>query len=311
MRALLPLLLLLAGCAQDALTVERAGTVAAAGQPVVAEATALLADVARTSERAAIEIAVADRSCAWPNIRIATAETATALCAAPGEPGIDFEVLGAESLGPTLRLIGALAAYLEAVGRILAKEPVPAAAILAGVKADLDALGQVAGGGPKLSAQQAKAAGDLAAMVAALANAREEAARLRALEAQLPAVDPLIATLRADLERWTRLALASDLDTIDAALGQMQRRARAGAGDEAYRAILETRASIGRRRAAAAALSPALAAALDALAAARADFARAVEGRFNAGDRRRMAMITAERLREALRRIAATVAAFR
>lgn len=311
------LLLLPACAAQDALTVERGGALVAAGMPATAASRALLNEVAATSREASIELAVADRGCRWPEIRIATAPEAKGLCARASEPGVDFVVIDRARLTPTITLIDGLVAYLSSVDDIVSEAPDDSGTMLANALIDAQGIAGVVSsvaGTPEptiVTTEQREAAAGLVGLIGTLAQERDQAARLRQLEGKSPEVSRTIGLLDTDLNNWAKLALQSDLDTVDAAFLTRSRTLAKDANDRDYRAFLTNWAELKDRRNAAGALPAELSKALNAMKRAHADYDRILQSQnLTAADRQQMARIARARLSQALSIVAAVLRAF-
>ena len=309
--------LAVAGCARDALVVERGQSLVEAGATVTAASRQLLDEVAATSREASIEVAIADRDCRWPDIRIATSPEATGICAAPDQPGVAFAVVDAATLRPTLTLIDAVTVYLASVDEIVSGEPDDGATALSNAYADVQNLVSISAGvagqpAPKLlNDDQLAAATNLAQLIGDLRKEQEQARRLELLERQSPKMSETFERLDADLTRWTQLVLRSDLDTIDGVFQARATQLRKTATDAELRSFLTTWADLRDRSEAARALPVELDKALDALRQAHADYLRIVENRsLSDSDRRAMAQIARTRLSQALSVVAGAVRAF-
>ncbi len=315
---LLVVALLLPACAaRNTLVVERGGDLVAAGMPAMAASRALLHDVAKTSREASIELAVADRSCRWPEIRIATSPEARSLCAKPSEPGVDFMVIETARLTPTINLIDGLVAYLSSVDDIVSEAADDSGIILSNALIDAQAIAGLAGevsGGPApvlVTKEQREAAAGLAGLIGSLAQERDQVARLRQLEGKNPQVSRTVELLEVDLQNWSKLALQSDLDTIDAAFFTRSLTLGKSGSDAGYRAFLVNWAQLKDRRDAAGALPAQLTKSLNALKLAHEDYDRILMNRnLTAEDRRVMARIARERLRQALASVTAVLRTF-
>ncbi|WP_199554040.1 hypothetical protein [Sandaracinobacteroides hominis] len=311
------LVLLLPACtAQNALTVERGGALVAAGAPATAASRALLNEVAATSREASIELAVADRGCRWPEVRIATAPEASGLCAKAAEPGVDFVVIDRARLSPTISLIDGLVAYLSSVDDIVSEAPDDSGTMLSNALIDAQGIAgvvsSVAGvAEPRVTDEQREAAAGLVGLIGTLAQERDQAARLRQLEGKSGDVSRTITLLETDLNNWAKLALQSDLDTVDAAFLTRSRQLSRNAPDTDYRAFLTNWAELKDRRDAAGALPTELSKALNAMQLAHADYDRILQNRnLTAADRKEMARIARARLSQALSSVAAVLRAF-
>lgn len=296
-------LAMLGGCAaREQLAVERGAELVAAAEPALTAAMVYLRKVEDTSRSAVVELAVADRSCNWPAPRIpadprqtrhpeqlgrlcsvGSAERAARQAAAGGAAFVEpvvFRPVGGTELEPTLRLIGGMTAYLEAVDAVVSAEPDGSGALLAAALVDAQAIAAIADtvqGNPErtlLSQDQADAAIGLVGLIGEFQQRRGQARELEALvRADDGRFDKSLDALDSSLDRWATLVEASDLDTIDAVFGLRFRTLRSSADDASYRGFLaDWQALTAEREAAARGMPPALRQALAATRAAHRQY---------------------------------------
>lgn len=279
----------LGGCAaREQLAVDRGTELVAAGEPALTAARVYLRKVEATSRSAAVELAVLDRSCDWPAPRIpadsrqtrhpdqlgrlcsvSSAEKAARQMATGSAPFLEpviFRPVGGTELEPTLRLIGGMTAYLEAVDALVSSEPDGSGALLAAALADAQAIAAIAdtlhGTAERtlLSQDQADAAVGLVGLIGEFQQRRGQARELEALvRADDGRFDRSLDALDSSLDRWAMLVEASDLDTIDAVFALSFRKLRPTADDASYRSFLaDWQALTAEREAAARGMPPTL-----------------------------------------------------
>ncbi len=334
MRKWLPIsMLLLAGCATDTVRIERAGEVVQQGQPLIAASNALLDNIVDVSQQASIEMALADPLCDWPELRIATGTPAASLCDPQSSSFTTITRIDRESVAPMLKLIAALSAYVAAVDSIVADSPTDAGINLADARSQIESIaGGIAAiaGVPDpvaaLTDDQKAALTGIAAMLDRLARERAQAGQLLALEANAPDLRATTAALRRDLVNWSKLALMSDLQTLqDVQTLRWQRdrlsrsnpkptRAERAAwlSDAERRALLGRRVDIASRLTAANRLPATLSAAVGDFEAAHDQYLNILENKdLTPENRARKAEVTRQHLRESLALLAQTIAAFK
>lgn len=323
-------LLLAAGCARDAVSVERGGQLVAIGIPVTAAARSVVRDVQAVNREAGVEIAVADPSCTWPDIRIATAEPppGSSICGR-GPDTVPFALVDEAAVRPTLTLIDALLAYLSAVDDVVSAAPDDSGTMLELALVDVNNLVSLAAdaglgsGRVLLNQDQIAAARGLAGLIGALVQERTQAAQLRLVEQQAPAVADIIDALDRDLALWAGRSAPASLAAIDTAFGvrafQLRKAmasdptsARTVAADDQWRRFLTQWAAVQDRQLASAALPVEMKKMLTALRLAHRDYVRMLDpaARLTAADRAAMARVTRARVRAALSAVAGTLRAF-
>ncbi len=316
---------LLAGCATDQLRIERAGAVVQEGAPLLRASNALIDSIVTTSRDASVEFALADPLCDWPEIRIATGTPAASLCDPASSSHTTFTRIDRAAFTPTLKLISALSAYVAAVDAVASGSTTDERFNLAEAKAAIEGLGGSANPLSKLSADQSKALDGILAMVDTLSREAEQARQLQAIEANHPKLREVTAALRRDLGNWADLALVSELANlqgIQTSRWQRDRMVRinpkAGRADkrellsdDARRALLRQRIDTETRLAAARALPGTLTQAVTDFETAHDSYVNALENKdLTPENRARLAELTRERLRQSLKLLAETIAAF-
>lgn len=324
-------LLVLGGCAINQVRLERAGEVVAQAGPLVTAAGDLVDAIVKVSSEAGIEFALADPRCDWPETKVATGEPAASLCDPASTEHIVVTPVRRGDFAPTVALIDALAAYVAAVDAVLTDSPTDKRLNLAAAKADLEGIvGDISAvtgqSNPfaKLSAEQKAAVTGLIGLLDTLQREAGQVNELKAIEANTPGLRATTKALRADLVGWSQLALVSEignLQTIATRRWVRDRtlrldpgaRGRGGLLTDAERAaLLRKRIELTARLEAAQALPGTLAQAVAALEAAHDTYVNALENRnLTPENRRRVAQVTRERLRQTLALLAQTLAAFR
>lgn len=317
-------LLLAGGCARNSVTVERGGQLVALGMPVTAAARQVVRDVQAVNREAAIEIAVADPSCTWPDIRIATGvpPPGSSICGR-GADTVPFTMVDEAAVRPTLTLIDALVAYLSAVDDVVSAAPDDSGTMLELALVDVNSLMAGVGAGPVLSGDQIAAAKGLAGLIGALVQERNQVARLRLVERQAADVPAIIDALDRDLALWAGRSAPASLAAIDTAFGvrafQLRKAmaaqpadARTVMADDQWRRFLTQWAAVQDRQMASAALPVQMQKTVMALRVAHQDYARIIDpaARLTTGDRAAMARVTRARVREALSAVAGVLRAF-
>ena len=225
-RRLAPLLLLvsLGGCAINALRVEYADNVGAAGQAAAAGARNFLALAEQTRNEANIEIIVADPACAQPgaifrsDLTIASATPRTGDFCRQITPQdmpktvTRFSALDpTEELAPALDLIEVLLGYTDTLADIAADQPVDAGKridqTLATANALEDAFSALLGRQGDLTPgpddPRIVAVKDFLSLVLTLQQEADQVARLRAVLAKNPnGAKPMISALKRSLSAW-------------------------------------------------------------------------------------------------------------
>lgn len=182
--------LALASCATNTIRLDRAATMSAAGREA-GEATMDFADRAIAANRdALIEIVAFDPACAIPEPLIASGPVKPGeppLCAPGGERPFPFARRTRADIAATAAIVGGIAAYLDAVDAVLAREDPDLAGSFAEAEGDLEAVRQLVGadGAPLLSAEQSGAIGAVLSLISEIAGEAARVDGLRALEARL------------------------------------------------------------------------------------------------------------------------------
>lgn len=281
-RRLSPLLLaLVAGCATNALRVQGASDFVTASKTTVARANSYLNEVAMRQRSAAAALVASDPSC-FPGttIRIRSPNSGRQpLCMLPGEPqnarnSFDFTLqpLGPAQLKPRLQLLAAIADYAAALGKVVDADKPDVSAELTEFVGRLDDLTKVAGfvsgqdipsATPALKSDQARSIIALLQFAAELRQEQDQVDTLRWLaETRGDDIDHALASLDRQMSE------IEEIDHDDATIEQtmlVQNYTRSAARLDyerrvaAVRAILEARASVADRAAAAEAVRSAVA----------------------------------------------------
>ncbi len=194
--------LALTGCGLNAVRVQTASEVGAASTAISGAAKQQLENMSRLREQAFISLVASDASCEYnPRLQVFIPEfpnqPPAPLCAIDAKetkPGyrnqtIDFSAVPAEALAPTLELIGAVAAYGEALTKI-AEQPEfdisddIAEAIGLATRAQALAAGLGATGVPdigSITTEQQKTATDLINFLGMLAQEKRQVKDIRAI----------------------------------------------------------------------------------------------------------------------------------
>ena len=329
-RLIAVLLLIPGGCASNRLRLDRADSVAAAGHVAVIAATGFVARVRAAREDANATIVASEPSCAWADtivVAVASAGPQRPFCVpagSPRRPG-DFDypltLLPAAALRPTLATIEALAAYLDAVNRILDDHPADLGEAIGTAYVQAHAAGRdlAALTGteivPALSTAQTKAIADSIKLIDELVREQRKVDALRRIViGQRVAADAIVDQLIEQVERWGRVGLGGSAQVIDnftALEGYRLGEADTKVIDfEARRRVIDRIQSARRGVADAARVTAALVATLREVKAAHAEFidGLAAHPHWSAAERRRAAALNRQRLLVALHGLA-TVAA--
>jgi hypothetical protein len=319
---LLTVSLALAGCATNAIRLDRASAMGQAGAVAGVGTRAVLADVEEANRAKLIAVAALDPACALPT-PVITAPTRrdARICAPAGAapvPG-DFTLARFDSraFGPAIATLEALATYLGAVDAILTAKRVDVGAELdeaiATLQAAADDITTIAGAAPPpaiTDAQRGAVRGALS-LISALANEAATVRELRRLET--PARD---AEFQATLDQL-RVVNTGLADVLDQELQQQQlvlglprqeaREARDPREDRREEmALIERRERIG-------ALKTALGKLVDALGTARTEYLallRDPNAKLTDEERAKRARVAQERVLAALGAVAKLVRAF-
>lgn len=307
--------LLLAGaCAGNAVRVEHAGEVAAAGSAATAK-TGVFLDTLRAARREAnVALVASDPSCRWgPQIVIrGGGGSGTALCVdrpipARGDFVYSLAAIRDADLRPTLTLLAALSAYVDAVDAIVGGHGEEAhdnlAEALRGALAAQADVAAALGSRPLLSVEQADSAGKLIDMIGELHAEAGKVRRLRVVVAgQKVRVETLAGALKAQVKRWTDLSLRGDLQSTALAYARAH-AAWEASGPHEFAERRDRIAALDAQQTrvdSADALARCTGQALDELAAADRTLIDALAGRYSAADRRQLARVTRARLLRAL-----------
>jgi hypothetical protein len=334
--AVIPLLLLLQGCATNALRTEYAGAVAERSAAAAQGARRFLAQVDASRLAANIELAAADPACARvspllrqpPDIgadapRVGFLCVNTKLRSPP--PGVAISLLPlAEELEPTLRLTEALGAYGEAIASLIEDDPVdPAQPLLDALSLALaaqDALNAVIASSPTpIPVADDPRVSAIAGLVNFFGELNREARQVTALRRHI-AEDPdrfkqVMAPLRRQLTSWERARSADVgiLKVVEDASVQAVLLAEPPKSAEMRRAALERYYSKEAARRDEARIAPALFRLFDAVEEADADLRRVLAENPDVNDkeRRRIAALNRERIIAGLKHVASLANAIR
>lgn len=223
---LAPLLLMagLGGCAINALRVEYAGNVGAAGQVAAAGARQFLSLAEQTRSEANIEIIVADPACAQsgaifkPDLTVASAMPRTGDFCRQMTPQDDAKNVArfvtidpTEDLAPALDLIEVLIGYTDTLADIADEQPVDASKRIdqtletasAIEEAFLALLGRQGGKTPTPDDPRIVAVKDFLGLVLTLKTEKDQVEQLRAVLAKNPnGAKPMIKELQRSLLAW-------------------------------------------------------------------------------------------------------------
>lgn len=336
----LVVILTVTGCGLNAARLERANTLAQAGDVAIGQAKTFINQVKTARDDSNIALVASDESCAWgdsvvlrgdkrPNKRRGPVPLCLARGMAAderlGDVTISLAPVSETALRPTLSTIAALAAYLDTVNAILDTPPPHLADDIAdayakalGAQKDLSAITasdlKVI---PALKADQAKAITGLIKLIETLAAEQRKVDRLRAtVRAQNSDVLAIIASLRANIVAWGQSSLAGDLQMTDAAYLSLGRKLAAEPpvyqGFAVRQALLKQIVAARRTAIAAPTFTAATTAALDDMTVAQTQLfdGLGANPHWSAEERRRAARLNRERLLAALHSIANVVTAF-
>jgi hypothetical protein len=333
-----PLLLLtgLSGCAINALRVEYAGNVGAAGQAAADGARTFLALAGQTRDEANIEIIVADPACAQPgaifrpDLTVVSATPRTGDFCKQITPQDDsnrvtrFSTLDpTEDLASALDLIEVLIGYTDTLADIAAEEPIDATRridqTLETASALEDAfnalLSRQGGVTPAPNDPRVIAVKDFLSLVLALQKEADQVVQLRAVLAKNPnGAKPMIGALKRSLSAWegsrkndvllrsgvTKILTKRVLDAVPPSKPAERREALRTEYSARAKARAEDR------------FHPSVIRMLSELESADADFRRVIvkDPALTQAERRKLAEITRQRVIAALQTFTALVKAF-
>lgn len=327
------LLLVLPGCALNALRTDYAGTVGSQGQLVAAASTQFLNRVDEERTAINVEMIAADPACAHspalfrrsPDLSLAGA---TWLCAVPNTSlaartsPLSLRPLAPE-LEPTLELVASLSAYSEALSKIVEAE-VPDASLplidaLTLAREAEGTLRSLAGGTPVVPAADDGRLTALTGFITFLGQLQGEAGKVRELRAVMRAypqgAEPVILALRVHLQLFNN-EMRADAGLRSAISGALLNRAvtaRPQLTMDARRKAAETYYSLAQSARAQARIYPALSEAFGKLETADADLRRVLVNHPNLSrkERHHIAELNRQRVIEALNHITAVITAFR
>jgi len=319
----------------NALRVDYARSVGTQGKASAEASKAFLSRVDLARRDANIELIAADPACGETDAakvrnvpRVEAREERGWLCVPPRwrpDPHTDFSLqpLGPE-LEPTLDLVAALTSYSEALAEIVEDEaPDPmrplldALATAGAVQSTIQAVSNRQGGPvPAVDDARVKAVGEFVGLLTELSHEAGQVKRIREVLRKHPrGAEPLIASLRADLEEWEQ-SRADDEVTRLAIVGAIRRRAiisRPPVPSAQRREAVTSYYNLQDAYSAAAKIHPALDVVLGELAAADANLRRVIvtNPRLTDKERARIAELNRQRIVRALERITALITAFR
>lgn len=311
--------LALAGCATNAIRLDRASAMGHAGANAAAGTRAVLAEVDEANRDKLVAVAALDPACALPTpIIAAPSRQGVRVCIPPGsQPTLgDFQLTRFDSraFGPAIATLEALTAYLGAVDAILTKKRVDVGAELDDVIVTLQSaagdLATIVGAEPPVAIAdpQREAVTGALSLVSALANEAQTVRELRRFET--PARDEQFRTTLARLRvvnDGLAEVLSQELQQQELVLGLTRRDARdARANRREEMGLIERREGV-------TALKPALATVLDALQASRLEYLallRDGDAPLTKEERAKRAQLAQERVLAALSAVARLVKAF-
>jgi hypothetical protein len=333
-----PLLLVVAlgGCAINALRVEYAGNVGAAGQAAAVGARDFLALAEQTRNEANIEIIVADPTCGQPGAIFRSKLEVTSkrprrgdFCRAitpqddPKTAARFSTVDPSEDLEPAFDLIDVLVDYTDILADIAAQEPVDAARqidqTLETASALEDAfsalLGRQGGVTPAPDDPRVVAVKGFLGLVLALKKEADQVTQLRAVLADNPnGAKPMIGALRRSLSAWEGSRKNDSLLRLGVtnALAKRVLDAVPPSKPAERREALRTEYSARAKARAEDRFHPAVLRMLSELESADADFRRVIvkDPALTKAERRKLAELTRQRVVSALQTFTALVKAF-
>lgn len=315
--AALPLVLL-AGCATNAIRIDRAHTLSEAGRAASEGTRAYLDIVAAANREKLIAVAALDPNCTLPDVILRKPNSRSpGLCvdpsASPPEAGVALTRFNTRAFAPTIVVLNGLTAYLDALDEILTRkrpdvgdELARALADAQGAASDVSALAGV----PEaelLSAAQRDALTGLVSLIAALANEAATVDDLRRLETpeRSQAFDATMAALRRVQEQLP-IILENEIESQEKMVAFTRARDDPRANRAAEIALIERRESIP-------ALTESFRMTLDELAAARAayiDLLSNANAKLTPEERAKRVRLQRERLLAALSSLANVRRAF-
>lgn len=318
---------LLAGCATDAIRIDRASAVGSAGRAATAGTRGLLADVGAANREKLVAVAALDPACGLPRPVLAgPGRRGVGVCVPAGEESSRGDVrlarFDSRAFAPALATLEGLSAYLGALDDILTEERPDVGAEVDDAISKLQSVAGDAGAvlgvtvPTPLSDEQRKAVSGALSLLSTLANEAETVRDLRRLEtpardvefqetlARLRAVDAgLVAILREELQQQSRVLELTRL------------RARDPLGGDRPRLLSDRREEMAliERRERVDALEGALGGALDALASSRDDYLALLRdggAPLSRAEREKRARLARQRALAALNAVAGLVTAF-
>ena len=187
----------LAGCATNAIRLDRAETMVEAGRTAGTATTSLLEQTRAANREVLLDLVAIDPECSLrrPVIASPTDKRVKQFCrrgAIPGEDGaFEIERIVLSDFKPTLAVVAGLAGYLDQVEAVLSRDPIDIGADLAAAESDLRVLlgaaQAVAGDGtplPTLNDAQKTALGGALELLSTLADEQSRVDDLRTIESR-------------------------------------------------------------------------------------------------------------------------------
>lgn len=192
------LIFALSGCATNAIRIDRAETMTAAGREATNATRTLMRNVQSENRESLIDLVASDPNCSLPKPIIAqgTTDPNITLCRPGDTPkGSDFEVvrLTRRDFGPSLAVIDGLVSYFDAVDAVVTRDPIDiagtvseAVATLEGISSDIATI--VGKDGAKLAAlteAQSAAVGGTLELLGEIISEANQVSDLRKIELKM------------------------------------------------------------------------------------------------------------------------------
>ncbi|MEH3104106.1 MAG: hypothetical protein PGN12_09400 [Sphingomonas phyllosphaerae] len=323
----------LAGCAGNAIVLDRGQDVSVAGAAAARDVRAYLDRVQQQNLATNVALVASDPGCEWGDkIRIAvrdrfvTGEMVRSMCLARGAPvppgysAFDLPIapISKRTLEPTLALVVAMSEYLEILDTILqvktpdvAKDVAELKGHIADARTTAQAVGVQLPELKSLSDAQVKAATDLLQLATDLSVEQAKARRLRRLEADNAGrLDTVVASLKAQIMEWQTVWAKPDLQHAAQAYAIAERAPWRPQDFESRRVLIVGLVEARRAADSADALGAALTGSLDRVLDAQRDLRRVLAGKFNEKEKRERAALVRKRLWRAFTAVGAIVSAF-
>lgn len=192
------LVLVLSGCATNAIRIDRAATMTSAGREATNATRTLMRNVQSENRESLIDLVASDPNCSLPKPIIAQGAIRPniTLCR-PGDTatGSDFEVvrLTRRDFGPSLAVIDGLVAYFDAVDAVVTRDPVDlagtvseAVATLEGIASDIATVaGQSDANLPALTQAQSAAVSGTLDLLSEIISEANQVSDLRKIELEM------------------------------------------------------------------------------------------------------------------------------